>query len=103
MRQDAGLDGDAQRLSQISWLLFLKIFDDQESELEILRDRYASPIPKDLRWRSWAADAEGLTGDALLDLVNNRSLPRSRTSTPTANATRAPPSCRPCSRTPSTT
>ena len=75
MRQDAGLDGDAQRLSQISWLLFLKIFDDQESELEILRDDYASPIPKDLRWRSWAADAEGLTGDSLLDLVNNRLFP----------------------------
>jgi len=72
MRQDAGVDGDAQRLSQISWLLFLKIFDDQESELEILRDHFTSPIPKDLRWRSWAADAEGLTGDALLDLVNNR-------------------------------
>ncbi len=72
MRQDAGVDGDAQRLSQISWLLFLKIFDDQESELEILRDDYVSPIPDDLRWRHWAADAEGLTGDALLDLVNNR-------------------------------
>ena len=72
MRQDAGVDGDAQRLSQISWLLFLKIFDDQEIELELRYDDYVSPIPDDLRWRHWAADAEGLTGDALLDLVNNR-------------------------------
>lgn len=72
MRQDAGVDGDAQRLSQISWLLFLKIFDDQEAELEIMRDDYLSPIPDDLRWRNWAADAEGITGDELLNFVNNR-------------------------------
>ncbi|TXH02218.1 MAG: SAM-dependent DNA methyltransferase, partial [Rhodocyclaceae bacterium] len=72
MRQDAGVDGDAQRLSQISWLLFLKIFDDQEAELEIMRDDYRSPIPEDLRWRNWAADAEGITGDELLNFVNNR-------------------------------
>lgn len=72
MRQDAGVDGDAQRISQLSWLLFLKIFDDQEAELEIMRDEYHSPLDEDLRWRNWAADAEGITGEALLDFVNNQ-------------------------------
>ncbi len=71
MRQDAGVDGDAQRISQLTWLLFLKIFDDQETELELMRDDYKSPLPDNLRWRSWAADAEGITGDELLDFVNN--------------------------------
>jgi type I restriction enzyme M protein len=71
MRQDAGIDGDAQRISQLSWLFFLKIFDDQEIEIEMLREEYVSPIPERLRWRNWAADAEGITGDALLGFVNN--------------------------------
>ena len=71
MRQDAGVDGDAQRISQLTWLLFLKIFDDQETELELMRDDYKSPLPDSLRWRAWAADAEGITGDELLDFVNN--------------------------------
>ncbi|MBL8460038.1 MAG: SAM-dependent DNA methyltransferase [Zoogloea sp.] len=71
MRQDAGVDGDAQRISQLTWLLFLKIFDDQETELELMRDDYQSPLPDSLRWRAWAADAEGITGDELLDFVNN--------------------------------
>ncbi|MFN4236061.1 MAG: N-6 DNA methylase [Vogesella sp.] len=72
MRQDAGIDGDAQRISQLSWLLFLKIFDDQETEIEMMRDDYVSPIPEAYRWRNWAADAEGITGDALLNFVNNQ-------------------------------
>jgi len=72
MRQDAGIDGDAQRISQLSWLLFLKIFDDQETEIEMMRDDYVSPIPEDYRWRNWATDAEGITGDALLNFVNNQ-------------------------------
>ncbi|MFC7418826.1 N-6 DNA methylase [Iodobacter arcticus] len=71
MRQDAGIDGDAQRISQISWLLFLKIFDDQETEIEMMRDMYQSPMPEPMRWRNWAADAEGITGDELLGFVNN--------------------------------
>ena len=54
MRQDAGVDGDAQRISQLVWLLFLKIFDDREAEYEIDPD-YLSPIPDELRWRGWAA------------------------------------------------
>src|SRR5436853_1783732 len=71
MRKDAGVDGDAQRISQLGWMLFLKIFDDSETELELLGDHYRSPIPEHLRWRNWAADAEGITGDELLDFVNN--------------------------------
>jgi type I restriction enzyme M protein len=74
MRQDAGVDGDAQRIAQVVWLLFLKIFDDKELEYE-LDPAYVSPIPPPLRWRSWAADDEGMTGDALLAFVNNRLFP----------------------------
>lgn len=71
MRKDAGVDGDAQRIGQIGWMLFLKIFDDQETELELTYDDYRSPIPEHLRWRNWAADAQGITGDALLDFIND--------------------------------
>jgi type I restriction enzyme M protein len=71
MRQDAGVDGDAQRISQLTWLLFLKIFDDREAEYE-LDPRYISPIPQALRWRSWAANPEGITGEELLAFVENR-------------------------------
>lgn len=70
MRQDSGLDGDAQRISQLTWLLFLKVLDALEEELEHTRDEYKSPIPESMRWRHWAADAEGITGDELLDFVN---------------------------------
>jgi type I restriction enzyme M protein len=76
MRQDAGINGDAQRIEQMVWLLFLKVFDAQEEELELTRDDYKSPIPEDLRWRNWAADPEGITGDTLLDFVNNRLFPK---------------------------
>ncbi len=71
MRQDAGVDGDAQRISQLGWMFFLKIFDDQEQELELMRDDYRSPLPEGLRWRDWAANPEGITGEALLKFVNN--------------------------------
>lgn len=72
MRQDAGVDGDAQRLGQLSWLLFLKVFDAQEEALEFeLDDAYQPPIPEKYLWRNWAADAEGMTGDELLDFVND--------------------------------
>ena len=76
MRQDSGVDGDAQRISQLTWLLFLKVFDAQEEELELTRDVYNSPIPEPLRWRSWATDPEGLTGDGLLDFVNSQLFPK---------------------------
>ena len=71
MRKDAGVDGDAQRLGQLSWLLFLKIFDAQEEELEDEQDNYKSPIPEEYLWRNWAADNQGITGDELLEFVNN--------------------------------
>jgi len=71
MRKDVGVDGDAQRISQLGWMLFLKIFDDREKEYEMMEDNYRSVIPPKLRWRSWAADPEGITGDKLLDFVNN--------------------------------
>lgn len=71
MRKDAGVDGDAQRLNQLGWMLFFKIFSDGEEELEMFQDDYRSPIPERLRWKNWAADPEGITGEALLDFVNN--------------------------------
>jgi type I restriction enzyme M protein len=71
MRKDVGVDGDAQRISQLGWMLFLKIFDDREKEYEVMEDHYRSVIPKELRWRSWTADREGITGEELLDFVNN--------------------------------
>lgn len=76
MRKDAGVDGDAQRISQLGWMLFLKIFDEMEEEWETIKDDYKSPIPKDLRWRNWAADEEGMTGEELLGFVNNSLFPR---------------------------
>lgn len=70
MRQDAGVDGDAQRISQLVWMIFLKVFDDKEKEWE-LDGSYKSPIPEKFRWRNWAADEEGITGDELLDFVGD--------------------------------
>jgi type I restriction enzyme M protein len=75
MRKDAGTYGDAQRLEQLGWMFFLKIFDDREKEFEITREQYVSPLPQHLRWSNWATDAEGITGDPLLDFVNNTLLP----------------------------
>ena len=72
MRQDAGVDGDAQRIGQLTWMLFLKIFDDREYETELLDTSYRSPIPEEFRWRAWAKPREGITGDELLNFVNNR-------------------------------
>jgi type I restriction enzyme M protein len=71
MRKDSGVDGDAQRINQLVWMFFLKIFDDRESEKELLEDNYHSPIPERLRWRNWAVNAEGITGDALAEFINN--------------------------------
>ena len=75
MRQDSGVDGDAQRLSQLCWMFFLKIIDDQDQQLEVMRERYRSPIPEKFQWRSWAADPEGITGDALLAFINGELFP----------------------------
>ena len=75
MRQDTGVDGDAQRISQLCWMFFLKIIDDQDQELELTHADYASPIPKPYRWSTWAADPEGITGEGLLDFVNTDLFP----------------------------
>ena len=78
MRNDSGVNGDAQRIEQIVWILFLKIYDAKEETWELLNDNYTSIIPKGLKWRDWAVDrkdGEALTGDALLDFVNNTLFP----------------------------
>ena len=70
MRKDTGLDGDAQRISQLCWMFFLKIIDDQDQELELMKDDYTSPVPEEFQWRTWAADPEGPTGEELLAFIN---------------------------------
>ncbi len=75
MRKDTGVDGDAQRLSQIVWMLFLKIFADKEAEAEIMKDDYKSPLDDEYRWQNWAENDEGMTGDELIDFVNNKLFP----------------------------
>src|SRR4029078_7957006 len=75
MRKDVGVDGDAQRIGPLVWLLCLKIFDDKETEWELTEKRYKSPLPEPLRWRNWAADSEGITGDNLLEFANNKLFP----------------------------
>jgi type I restriction enzyme M protein len=70
MRQDAGVSGDAQRLEQLGWMFFLKIFDDRELEVELLDRSYVSPIIAEYRWRNWAANPEGITGDELLSFLD---------------------------------
>ncbi|SCA55943.1 Type I restriction enzyme EcoEI M protein [Candidatus Terasakiella magnetica] len=76
MRKDVGVDGDAQRISQLVWMFFLKIVDDREEEQELLDDDFVSPIPEELRWCNWAKDEEGITGDGLLNFVNNDLFPQ---------------------------
>jgi type I restriction enzyme M protein len=71
MRQDRGVSGDAQRLEQLGWMLFLKILDDKDQELELIRDRYKSVIPEKFQWRNWAANAEGITGEELILLIDH--------------------------------
>ena len=70
MRQDKGINGDAQRIEQLGWMIFLKIFDDKDIEMELLNDDYISPISTKLQWRNWAKDDEGITGDELLEFIN---------------------------------
>jgi type I restriction enzyme M protein len=75
MRKDRGINGDAQRIEQLGWMLFLKILDDQDEQLELLNSGYQSPIPDGLRWRDWAADPEGMTGEELVTFVDRRLFP----------------------------
>jgi type I restriction enzyme M protein len=78
MRNDSGVNGDAQRIEQIVWILFLKIYDAKEEAWELYDDNYKSIIPEGLKWRDWAVDlkdGEAFTGDSLLDFVNNTLFP----------------------------
>lgn len=74
MRMDAGISGDAQRIEQLVWILFLKVYDSKEENWEFDDDEYESIIPEECRWRNWAKD-QSLTGDKLLDFVNNKLFP----------------------------
>ncbi len=74
-RKDPGLSGDAQRIEQLGWMIFLKLFDDKDKEKEILEPTYKSPIPTELQWRNWAEDDEGITGDELIQFINNKLFP----------------------------
>ena len=77
MRNDAGINGDAQRIEQIAWMLFLKVYDTKEQDWEFDDENYESIIPEECRWSNWAHDesGKGLTGDKLLDFVNNSLFP----------------------------
>ena len=78
MRNDAGINGDAQRIEQIAWMLFLKVYDAKEQDWEFNEDDYESIIPENCRWCNWAADdhsGSAMTGDALLNFVNNTLFP----------------------------
>ena len=77
MRNDAGINGDAQRIEQIAWMLFLKVYDAKEDDWEFNEDDYVSIIPEECRWRNWAHDesGRGMTGDTLLNFVNNTVFP----------------------------
>jgi type I restriction enzyme M protein len=74
MRQDRGISGDAQRLEQLGWMLFLKIMDDKDQELEVIKDNYVSVIPKIFQWRNWASNPEGITGDELINFIDSNEL-----------------------------
>lgn len=79
MRGDGGINGDAQRIEQLTWMLFLKVYDSKEEDWEFHDENYESIIPEPLRWRNWAVDrkdGKALTGQALLDFVNNELFPK---------------------------
>ncbi len=105
MRQDVGVDGDAQRISQLTWLFFLKIIDDQDQEFELTKDGYQLADPgSQFQWRSWAADPEGITGQATARLRQRRAVSGSeRPDSSPASRVTAAASCATCSRTPTTT
>lgn len=78
MRNDAGINGDAQRIEQMAWLLFLKVYDEKENDWDMDEDNYISIIPEPCRWRNWAVDdrsGKAITGDTLLNFVNNTLFP----------------------------
>ena len=78
MWQDTGLNGDAQRIEQLGWMLFFKIFSDKDKELELVQDDYTSPMPAGLHWDEWASNDEGITGDELLAFIDQKLFPEIR-------------------------
>ena len=76
MRKDAGVSGDAQRIEQLGWIFFLKIFSDKELESQTLKRNHTPSIPKKYLWQSWASNPEGITGDELLNFINNDLFPQ---------------------------
>jgi len=78
MRKDPGVSGDGQRIEQLGWLLFLKILDASDKELELLKDDFVSVVPERLRWGNWAADKEGMTGDELRNFIDSELFPTLR-------------------------
>jgi type I restriction enzyme M protein len=75
MRKDAGLNGDLDRIPQLAWLLFLKAFDGLEQSREVTDEAFRPAIEPPYRWRDWAEDPNGSTGEALLKFVNDDLLP----------------------------
>ena len=78
MRNDPGINGDAQRIEQIAWMLFLKVYDSKEKDWEISENKYVSIIPDELRWSNWAHDdksGSAMTGDELLSFINTKLFP----------------------------
>ena len=78
MRNDAGINGDAQRIEQMAWMLFLKVYDAKEQDWDMNEDAYESIIPEECRWQNWAYDdrsGSAMTGDTLLEFVNNTLFP----------------------------
>lgn len=82
MWQDSGLNGDAQRVEQLGWMLFLKVFSDKDMEVELMNEKYKSPIPAEFHWirekGNWAGDDEGMTGEELLEFVDRKLFPALR-------------------------
>ncbi len=79
MRADPGINGDAQRIEQIAWMLFLKVYDSKEDEWKALNKNYVSIIPEEIQWKNWAHEkkaGDGLSGDDLLNFVNNKVFPK---------------------------
>ena len=78
MRNDAGINGDAQRIEQMAWMLFLKVYDAKEKDWEFDDEDYVSIIPEECRWSNWAVDdrsGNAMTSDNLLNFVNNTLFP----------------------------
>jgi type I restriction enzyme M protein len=76
MWKDPGVSGDAQRIEQMGWMISLKVLDDKDQEIEMINDRFVSPMPKKLQWRNWAANDEGMTGDKLKKFIDDKLIPQ---------------------------